>query len=50
MGTAAATVAAVLATGLTGTAQATPVPAGTVPTAAKAGEPAGTHRITLDHR
>ncbi|WP_405671269.1 S8 family peptidase [Streptomyces sp. NBC_01530] len=47
MGTAAATVAAVLATGLTGTAQATPVPAGTVPTAAKAGEPAGTHRITL---
>ncbi len=46
--TAAATVAAVLTTGLTGSAQATPVPAaGPVAAAAKDTESAGTHRITL---
>ncbi|MDQ0753925.1 subtilisin family serine protease [Streptomyces africanus] len=47
MGTAAATVAAVLATGPIGTAQATPVQAGTAAAAAKTKESAGTHRITL---
>ncbi|WDV56156.1 S8 family serine peptidase [Streptomyces coeruleorubidus] len=48
MATAAATVAAVLATGLIGTAQARPVPAaGPAATAAKVTESVDTHRITL---
>ncbi|WP_327667118.1 MULTISPECIES: S8 family peptidase [unclassified Streptomyces] len=47
MGTAAATVAAALATGLIGTAQATPVQTGTAAAAAKDRESAGTHRLTL---
>ncbi|WP_408997524.1 S8 family peptidase [Streptomyces europaeiscabiei] len=47
MGTAAATVAAVLAAGPIGTAQATPVQAGTAATSAKTKESAGTHRLTL---
>jgi hypothetical protein len=44
---AAATVAAALATGLIGTAQATPAPAGPVATAAKAVPPAGRPSVTL---
>jgi hypothetical protein len=47
VGTAAATVAAVLSAGPIGTAQATPVQAGAAATAARTEESAGTHRLTL---